>query len=211
MKARRSFGPDVECKHPWPDDCFVQCGGDGIVLPGGTMESVLKKGDLEPVIDGYQGKLPGAYRTAFFEAFPRTPNLFLRGEGKTVLEAEDSCWRQFKLVLACQKHELYRTPGYTNGMATCKFCGMTGTFFEPSTNCKSCGKPTSYYRDSSRDDWYCQECLDADKVKDQPCDICGKREPPTVRMEPEWSKRLGTGSGYKEFMHPECDGKGEES
>ncbi|MGY0793145.1 hypothetical protein ACW7BJ_27580 [Azospirillum argentinense] len=63
----------------WPDDCLVQWGGKGVVLS----ES-------------------GSYGTAFFEAFPNDGSGgFLRGEGKTVEEAEADCFSQWQRQHAC--------------------------------------------------------------------------------------------------------------
>jgi hypothetical protein len=202
--ARRSFGPDAECKHPWPDDCLVQCGEDGLVLPAGEFHAAVVNADLGPVAAGYAGAIPGAYRTAFFESFPVIPSvgtsIFLRGEGNSLLEAEDKCWRAYKLILACPGHDLYRSEGYTNGMATCKICGMMGAFMDPSTKCKSCGEPTDYYSDYERGDWFCEKCLP--EAKDQPCRVCKQRDPPTSYLKTWWRPK---GSNFREFLHPECN------
>ncbi len=63
--ARKSFGEAYVCKYEWPEDCFVQCGDNGIVC----------------------GK--ESYTTAFFEAFPESPKTFLRGEGAFVEETKN--------------------------------------------------------------------------------------------------------------------------
>ena len=62
-EARNSFGKPHQCKFEWPEDCGVQCGEGGLVLD--------KK---------------GSYTTAFFEAFPKSPSCFLRGEGASIEE-----------------------------------------------------------------------------------------------------------------------------
>jgi len=127
--ARRSFGPSYECQKPWPEDCFVQCGDHGIVLPAKTLEKVMEGNeDCIPIIKsaliGDPAPVPeGAYRTAFFEAFPRTPDTFIRGEGKDVQEAEKKAWEEFEKYNACKGHE-YEKRGYTNGAGFCKHCGM---------------------------------------------------------------------------------------
>ena len=59
------IGGSYECKYDWKDNCFVQCGDEGVVLDK---------------VD--------SYLTAFFEAFPKEPKTFIRGEGKTIAEAE---------------------------------------------------------------------------------------------------------------------------
>ena len=61
MKARMSIGREYDCKYDW--DCFCQAGEHGVVFSS-----------------------KGSYSTAFFEAFPKKPKCFLRGEGKTVEE-----------------------------------------------------------------------------------------------------------------------------
>ena len=52
-------------KCDWPEDCFVQGGTSGLVLKGKS-----------------------TYKTAFFEAFPKNPDCFVRGEGESLEEAE---------------------------------------------------------------------------------------------------------------------------
>ena len=47
-KTARKLRGSYECQRDWPENCFVQCGGSGVVFgPNGN------------------------YRTAFFEAFPK--------------------------------------------------------------------------------------------------------------------------------------------
>ena len=121
------------CRHPWADDCFVQGGDSGIVF--------VDNG--EP------------YTTAFFEAFPRNPNTFLRGEGKTVEEAETAAWAKFQKYQACPGHE-FEKRGYTNGAGFCKHCNMFGSnVFPPWEKCVICGDLT-YYTVSKTNDWYCE-------------------------------------------------------
>lgn len=95
----------------WPEDCYVQWGGQGVVL--------AKK------------ESGGCYYTAFFEAFPKNPKTFIRGEGATVAEAEQSAFQKFKRYLACPGHEFERR-GYTNGAGFCKHCSLfKSNAFEP--------------------------------------------------------------------------------
>jgi hypothetical protein len=122
VKARRSFGEDYECKHPWT--CFVQCGDDGVVFAG-----------------------TDSYRTAFFEAFPKDPNCFVRGEGKNVEDAEDACWKKYEAIRSC-KHDMERR-NRTDGYGYCKHCSYSTMFFEPITRCRICDKPANYTQDSS--------------------------------------------------------------
>lgn len=141
MQARVSALSKIdnyETRHDWP--CFVQCGDGGIVF--------LTKG--------------GSYRTAFFEAFPRNPDTFIRGEGKTVAEAEEECWAKWQKITACPGHEWERR-GYKNGGCFCKHCNlfMVGVL-EPDEACCICGKPT-YYTHDVDDNFYCEA-----HVRDKP-------------------------------------------
>lgn len=92
--ARQSFGQPYSCKKPWDDDIFVQCGGNGIVLSQTDFQKILSdpKESLD-TLKAIAGEPTNKkhYRTAFFEAFPKKPNCFLRGEGKTIEEAEENC------------------------------------------------------------------------------------------------------------------------
>lgn len=126
------------CQYPWPDDCFVQCGDEGIVF---SPEKIRK--------------------TAFFEAFPQ--NTFLRGEGATVAEAEKSCWRQYQKITACSldhaNPDNFDARGYTNGYGFCKGCGMGASIIPPTNPCQSCGELTWYSQDINNNFW-CEKCYD---------------------------------------------------
>lgn len=140
--ASRSVGEDVECKMPWPEDCKVQCGARGVVLS--------EKGN---------------YRTAFFEAFPRNPNTFIRGEGTTIEEAERACWEKLEKYRACHLDhtdpENFDRRGYTNGAGFCKECGFFGSgIFEPSEECCQCGAKTFHSQDNQQR-WWCETCSDS--------------------------------------------------
>jgi len=118
----------------WPEDCYVQWGGSGVVL-----------------------SQKGSYRTAFFESFPKSPDTFIRGEGATVKEAEEKAFQKFEKISNCQGHEFERRK-YTSGAAICKHCGLfMSDVFEPSTKCIKCGKPTNWTTDKTGD-WWCEEC-----------------------------------------------------
>ena len=69
-KARRTGHPAYECQKPWPESCFVQCGG--------YMASEKTDPDKN-------------YRTAFIEAFPKDENVntFIRANAETIEEAEE--------------------------------------------------------------------------------------------------------------------------
>lgn len=95
----------------WPENCYIQWGGRGV--------SLRRKEE------------GGSYMTAFFEAFPRNPDTFIRGEGATVAEAEQSAFDKLTRYQACSGHEFERR-GYTNGAGFCKHCGMfKSKAFEP--------------------------------------------------------------------------------
>lgn len=90
---------DYSPRHLWPGETLIQWGGDGVVL----------------------GKNP--YRTAFFEAFPdkgSSAGGFIRGEGKTIADAEDDAFAKFAKETAC-KH-LWGREYYTNGGQLCRHC-----------------------------------------------------------------------------------------
>jgi hypothetical protein len=112
--ARNSCGEPYACQAPWPESCFVQCGGKGVVIsPAGN------------------------YRTAFFEAFPDT---FIRGEGGTIEEAEASAWGIYQRQLACPGHDYARRGDSEHG--TCRHCGRFQTdAFKPVHSCTICSKP----------------------------------------------------------------------
>lgn len=123
---------DYACLKTWPQDCMVQCGGRGLVFPGGHLEKVLSKKTKDP-LKGLTDAIADTdtYETAFFEAFPNNPSTFIRGEGKTIEDAEASAWKQFQKFSACKGHE-YEKRGYKNGAGFCKNCGMfKSKVFEP--------------------------------------------------------------------------------
>ncbi len=91
----------------WPDDCHVQWGGRGIVI-------------------GREGT------TAFFEAFPGSGSGaggFLRGEGKTIEEAELAAFDRFYKETHCDHH--WGREDYTNGGMLCRFCRAFKTGLVP--------------------------------------------------------------------------------
>lgn len=146
--AKNSYGEDYTCKFNWDENCFVQCGDEGLVI----------KGDKN-------------YLTAFFEAFPIEPKTFIRGEGDTIEEAERDAWKQLMNFKSCYHHEFERRD-YTNGVGFCKHCGLYKSHaFEPTTMCKICGEPTSYSQDNNGD-FYCEEHYELipDELL-QPCQV----------------------------------------
>jgi hypothetical protein len=116
--AREVFGRRTiwPCRHDWPLGLFCQ-GGDGYV--GGV---------------------------AFFEAFPRDPDTFLRGEGPTVEDAEDACWARYVRIRECSGHELVQDGVSPHG--TCRHCGLwQANVFQPKTCCVRCGVSTDWLSD----------------------------------------------------------------
>lgn len=129
--ARRSVGfrdgEPYENKKPWPEGCATQCGGDGMVFMEGTLKEAFE--DPEKAVNAITGKTKH-YRTAYFEAFPRKPSTFLRGEGATIEEAEEKAWEQYLKIVNCQEH-IFEKRGYTNGGGFCKNCNLFMSCFVP--------------------------------------------------------------------------------
>lgn len=125
-----------DCHYEWPDDCSVQGGNSGVVFsPNGN------------------------YQTAFFEAFPKTPSTFIRGEAETIEGAEKNAWEKYQRIVNCKEHE-YEKRGYKNGLGFCVHCDLQkSNAFEPEQYCKICNAPTNWKR-SNKDDWYCKEHSD---------------------------------------------------
>jgi hypothetical protein len=155
--ASNSFGNPFDCKHEWPLDCLVQCGGDGMVITDKTasMEDALT--DPAVAAEVVSGEVEHR-RTAFFEAFPKNPKTFLRGEGGTIEEAEDKCWKHYQKILSCTTHEFERR-NRIDGYCFCKHCGLSGMFMDPLHPCTGCGA-TSYkqYSTDKHDKPYCEQC-----------------------------------------------------
>lgn len=163
--ARRSgFGGNSSpyvCQKPWDADCVVQCGDRGIVFQKGTMADSL----LDPATALKQVVAPTVphYRTAFFEAFPNRPlECFIRGEGKTVEEAEADAWAQFERVCACPAdHTLeasFEKRGYTNGGGFCRTCRQfKGKAFAPWEPCVEC-RTLTFWSQDAQGAWVCETC-----------------------------------------------------
>lgn len=96
---------DQPMRHRWPADVFVQGGSRGLVV-GRSLDDV--------------------YQTAFVEAFPRNPDTFLRGEGKTIADAEDALWAKYERMNGCAAapaHGPFEARQYRNGGGFCTVCG----------------------------------------------------------------------------------------
>lgn len=142
-----SFGDPYLCQKTWPEDCFVQCGGDGMVFVEGTMKEAF-----DNPVDFFKSP-PKHYRTAFFEAFPKNPDTFIRGEGKTLEEAEENCYKRWQKILDCPKHDY--EPHGLDGSGICKLCKLfQSDVLEPIVKCKICGKKRY---GELKEDVYCRE------------------------------------------------------
>lgn len=98
---------DYVLQQAWPDDCYVQWGGGGVVF-----------------------SKEGNYRTAFFEAFPGdNSGGFIRGEGATIADAEAAAFKRWQTEVGCV--HVWGRRGYTNGGAFCTKCKAFKTVFEP--------------------------------------------------------------------------------
>lgn len=117
IQDNSTFSSNYELTHNWPEDCKVQGGSKGAVV----------------------GQTTG-YVTAYFEAFPKNPSCFIRGEGKDMKEAEDKAYEKFIKYTTCAKHEFEKVTTYKNGMGKCKHCGMMKVVFESDYECVVCGK-----------------------------------------------------------------------
>lgn len=149
-KFHTTFDGEYTCTYDWPEDCMVQGGGGGVVF--------VRGGDN--------------YTTAFFEAFPRDHNTFIRGEGKTIADAEKAAWDKYQRQSQCD-HPSFTRKKYTNGAAFCTECNMfSSNHFEPTTKCTTCGAPTNYTVNTETNEWYCEEHKADNKHPSILCRMC---------------------------------------
>jgi hypothetical protein len=167
LKYARVAGSPVPyvCRKKWGKDCSVKCGSDSLSLNSDDLNKKLKK------IIELDDEINISSRTvAFFEAyFNMEPSCVIRGEGKTIEEAEVAAYRQYRKILTCHHFELDRR-GRADGFAYCKACPYYGMILYPLTNCHTCDLPACYKKDLAGN-WYCEEDyyqLDIDLV-------CGKK------------------------------------
>lgn len=122
-------GKIYELQHPWPE-FKIQANGTGVVL----------------------GEAP--YLTAFFEAFPREPSTFIRGEGVDVQTAENEAWEKYQRILACPNHEYKRHNN--DGAGICIHCGLFQQNVLPCLNkCVICGKEAVHHYSLMTEDDLC--------------------------------------------------------
>jgi len=154
MKVRlSSFDTQKEYDSKYEWNCFCQGGGSGLVLPSGSFDKIMTGGKpLEALSEGILNT--ESYTTAFFEAFPKTPSCFIRGEGKTIYDAEEDAWKKYQKIVTCN-HEMERR-NRTDGYAYCKHCSYSAIVFEPLTKCCKCDKPTSHSTDY-KGNYYCKK------------------------------------------------------
>lgn len=87
------------------------------------------------------GKEP--YTTAFFESFPL--KTFIRGEGKTIEEAEENAWNTYQQYLKCPKHE-YKQIKESHHRGQCIHCGIEHSYiYKLKTQCKECKKTDAIF------------------------------------------------------------------
>jgi hypothetical protein len=130
----------VACTKPWPDDCFVQSGDQRRLIHHALILGREWANNVSPF---------------FFEAFPRSPDTYLRGEGATFEDAENACWHQYQAILNCPEHDFDRC-GRSDGYARCRHCGLSGAFLEPTTRCVVCDVVTNWC-EAANGAWYCKE------------------------------------------------------
>lgn len=183
------------CLKPWPEeDCFVQCGKGGVVFKKGGLEEVLAEpaeGIVKTLAASVVPESDQHYTTAFFEAFPTTPmSTFLRGEGKTVEEAEAATWAQYEKMCACPADHTvessFEKRNYTNGLGWCKTCRISKSkAFAPWEPCVECGTKT-FWSEDREGQRICEECAETLPVERWDDSILmmrmGRWEEPT-----EWS------------------------
>lgn len=188
MSSFREGPNEYDSKYEW--DCFCQGGGGGIVFRSKRFKAIMEGANpIEELDEGLKDQ--ETYITAFFEAFPKNPSCFIRGEGKTIEEAEEAAWQKYQKIISCD-HEMERR-GRTDGYAYCKHCSYSATVFEPLTKCCKCGKPTSYDTDF-RGKYYCKKHAatkpkNPDKSKGRLWDAGKKRLP---RKRKKLLKRCAT-------------------
>lgn len=121
-------------KCAWSDDCFVQWGGSGLVF----------------------GK-EKSYTTAFFEAFPKSPDTFIRGEGKTIDEAETNAFAEYSKIVGCKMHEFKRmTKSLSDTRGICMHCGLFQCeAFKIDSRCSICNRITGFSSDAEGK-YYCE-------------------------------------------------------
>lgn len=124
----RSDIGEVDARHPWPDDTVVSA-GRGLVI-------------------GRRGQ--PSYRTLFVEVYPPGA-AFIRGEGATPQECEDTAWGKYQLALHCTQPDghVWEARGYRNGAGFCAHCNTFAsevfTGEQLGQHCHVCGTGTTWH------------------------------------------------------------------
>lgn len=123
-------GKEYKCAHPWPNNCSIQHGEKGMVFK----------------------KAGGGYVTPFFEAFPdkTVTASYIRGEGETILEAENDAFSKFSAMVDCKQHEYERFRDSERGK--CIHCNSAKDLVFPPMEkhkCSICDKPSVNFRVSN--------------------------------------------------------------
>lgn len=124
-------------------------------------------GQIQGGVKGLVISPKGNYRTAFIEFFPETGG-FIRGEGKTLEEADAALMAKLANEAGCVEHE-YIPKGYTNGAGFCKHCNQfksqAFTAVELGQFCYQCGIPTGIESGRKLADGFVFVCDDHDELK----------------------------------------------
>lgn len=99
------------------------------------------------------GSIDGIGSAIFFEVFIEGMS-YIRGEGKTLIEAEKAAWDKYQVYMNCN-HEFERF-GATSQLGKCKHCSMKkDKMFKMLTTCNSCGKHEVIHNIGQ--EYYCYE------------------------------------------------------
>lgn len=119
-----SLSRSYVAKYDWKNT-YIQGGDSGLVFGGGK-----------------------SYQTSFIEVFPTIGkhSTFIRGEGKSMREAEESAMIKVKAAENCPEHDFSRKVSgseRTDGSGTCIKCKLfSSTALDPMTKCFICNTPS---------------------------------------------------------------------
>jgi hypothetical protein len=142
----------IDSNYPWPPFHLLQGGEDGIVI----------------VANGKN------YKTAFVEIL--VDHSLIRGEGKTLAEAELSCWNKYLNFITCNPHN-WEAKHYVNGTGVCSKCSiMKSNVFtgeQLGQYCSICNVGTTYHQELlPQPVWYCREHEPLHKERQEFKKIC---------------------------------------
>lgn len=105
----------------------------------------------------------GSKNKYFFEAYPKNPDTFIRGDAESIEIAERIAWEQHQKHLSCHldhsNPENFDKKQYRNGLGFCINCNLSQRIFLPSEICIICNANTYYTQDVDHN-WYCENCKD---------------------------------------------------